>query len=180
MVEPSAASRAAESMFTEARLRARQTAPASSWHASDYLTRCSLPQLAACRSRTTGAVASHRNPPAVGRVQLPTPASAQGDMDVVMETGSSRPRKPCTWALFPGRGECLVAHDHPAVRRASRVTAGRASWPAGAIARPRPPTPGARGVIDEHLDSLGCTQHHTRAARISGRSRHGGIKRCWC
>ena len=63
----------------------------------------------------------------------------------------------------------MVAHDHPAVRRASQGGWDAASWLAAEHIAPTPTHPGARGVIDEHLDSLGLQRN------ITARCPHFGL-----
>jgi DNA-binding transcriptional LysR family regulator len=59
--------------------------------------------------------------------------------------------------LFGDEVVCLVARDHPAVRRGWD----RASWLEAEHIAPTAMHPGARGVIDDHLDSLGLARNIT-------------------
>jgi hypothetical protein len=57
---------------------------------------------------------------------------------------------------------------------------GRAGWPAEHIA-PTPTHPGARGVIDAHLDSLGLQRNITaRCAHFSADPAASWHQACWC
>ena len=71
--------------------------------------------------------------------------------------------------LFGDEVVCLVARDHPAVRRESQGGWDQASWLAAEHIAPTPTHPGARGVIDEHLDSLGLQRN------ITARCPHFGL-----
>jgi DNA-binding transcriptional LysR family regulator len=168
MLAPSASIlRAAESMFSDARgfepaARARPFAlpPAT------FLDPLFLPQLVA-QIKQQAPHCRHRDPAAVGRERLPR-ALAQGDMDVVIGNWLKPPDDLHLGRLFGDEVVCLVARDHPAVRRAARA-AGTASWLAAEHIAPTPTHPGARGVIDEHLDSLGLQRN------ITARCPHFGL-----
>jgi hypothetical protein len=67
--------------------------------------------------------------------------------------------------LFGDDVVCLVALDHPAVRRGWT----QESWLESEHIAPTPTHPGARGVIDEHLEQPGPgTQHHRALPALSG------------
>ena len=152
MLAPSASIlRAAESMFSDARgfepSSARQTFRIA---ASDFLDPLFLPQLVA--------QIKQQAPHCVIEI-LPLSAEsdyrarlAQGDMDVVIGNWLKPPDDLHLGRLFGDEVVCLVARDHPAVRR-----------------EPTPTHPGSRGVIDEHLDSLGLQRN------ITARCPHFGL-----
>ena len=169
MLAPSASIlRAAESMFSDARsfepASARQTFRIA---ASDFLDPLFLPRLVA--------QIKQQAPHCVIEI-LPLSAEsdyrtrlAQGDMDVVIGNWLKPPEDLHLGRLFGDEVVCLVAHDHPAVRRASQGGWDAASWLAAEHIAPTPTHPGARGVIDEHLDSLGLQRN------ITARCPHFGL-----
>ena len=169
MLAPSASIlRAAESMFSDARSfepgSTRQTFRIA---ASDFLDPLFLPRL----------VAQIKQQAPHGVIEiLPLSAEsdyrtrlAQGDMDVVIGNWLKPPEDLHLGRLFGDEVVCLVAHDHPAVRRASQGGWDAASWLAAEHIAPTPTHPGARGVIDEHLDSLGLQRN------ITARCPHFGL-----
>ena len=169
MLAPSASIlRAAESMFSDARgfepSSARQTFRIA---ASDFLDPLFLPQL----------VAQIKQQAPHGVIEiLPLSAEsdyrarlAQGDMDVVIGNWLKPPDDLHLGRLFGDEVVCLVARDHPAVRRSSQGGWDPASWLAAEHIAPTPTHPGARGVIDEHLDSLGLQRN------ITARCPHFGL-----
>ena len=169
MLAPSASIlRAAESMFSDARgfepSSARQTFRIA---ASDFLDPLFLPQLVA--------QIKQQAPHCVIEI-LPLSAEsdyrarlAQGDMDVVIGNWLKPPDDLHLGRLFGDEVVCLVARDHPAVRRESQGGWDTANWLAGEHIAPTPTHPGARGVIDEHLDSLGLQRN------ITARCPHFGL-----
>ena len=169
MLAPSASIlRAAESMFSDARSfepgSTRQTFRSA---ASDFLDPLFLPRLVA--------QIKQQAPHCVIEI-LPLSAEsdyrtrlAQGDMDVVIGNWLKPPEDLHLGRLFGDEVVCLVAHDHPAVRRASQGGWDAASWLAAEHIAPTPTHPGARGVIDEHLDSLGLQRN------ITARCPHFGL-----
>jgi len=94
---------------------------------------------------------------------------AQGDMDVVIGNWLKPPEDLHLGRLFGDEVVCLVAREHPAVRRDSQRGWDAASWLAAEHIAPTPTHPGARGVIDEHLDSLGLQRN------ITARCPHFGL-----
>lgn len=165
MVEPSASIlRAAEVMFSEA----RGFEPASAGNtfrvaASDYLDPAFLPQLVA----RIKAEAPHT------RVEI-LPLSAQADyqvqlaqaeVDVVVGNWLQPPQELHKGELFADEVVCLVGEGHPAVRRGWSAQ----DWLEAEHIAPTPTHPGARGVIDEHLESLGL------ARNIAARCAHFGL-----
>jgi DNA-binding transcriptional LysR family regulator len=169
MLAPSASIlRAAESLFSDARgfepATSRQTFRIA---ASDYLDPLFLPQLVAQIKQLA---------PLCPIEILPLSAEsdyrtrlAQGEVDVVIGNWLTPPGDLHMGRLFGDEVVCLVARDHPAVRRESQGGWDAASWLAGEHIAPTPTHPGARGVIDEHLDSLGLQRN------ITARCPHFGL-----
>jgi DNA-binding transcriptional LysR family regulator len=165
MVEPSASIlRAAEMLFSEARGFDPQVAAATfRVAASDYLDPWFLPQLVAqvkaqaphCRIEIHPLTAASDY-----RAQL-----AQGEVDVVVGNWLQPPSDLHQGQLFADRVVCLVANDHPAVRRGWS----QESWLEAEHIAPTPTHPGARGVIDEYLESQGL------ARNITARCPHFGL-----
>jgi DNA-binding transcriptional LysR family regulator len=165
MVEPSASIlRAAEMLFTDGRAFDPQTA-ATTFRiaASDYLDPLFLPQLVAqVKSQAPGC-----------RIEIhPLSADsdynahlAQGEVDVVIGNWLQPPDDLHQAELFTDEVVCLVSSDHPAVRRGWSVQ----DWLQAEHIAPTPTHPGARGVIDAHLDGLG----HSR--NITARCPHFGL-----
>jgi DNA-binding transcriptional LysR family regulator len=165
MIEPSASIlRAAEVLFTDARGFDPQTAGNTfRVAASDYLDPQFLPGLVAdLKSRAPGT-----------RVEIhPLSAEAnyhanlaQGDIDIVVGNWLQPPDDLHRAELFTDEVVCLVAADHPAARRGWSAE----DWLAAEHVAPTPTHPGARGVIDEHLESLGL------ARNITARCAHFGL-----
>jgi DNA-binding transcriptional LysR family regulator len=169
MLQPSSSIlRAAESMFTDARgfepATSRQTFRIA---ASDFLDPLFLPQLVAQIKQQA---------PHCPIEILPLSAESdyrarldQGEVEVVSRNGLKPPDDLHLGRLFGDEVVCLVARDHPAVRRESQGGWDAASWLAGEHIAPTPTHPGARGVIDEHLDSLGLQRN------ITARCPHFGL-----
>jgi DNA-binding transcriptional LysR family regulator len=142
MVEPSASIlRAAEVMFTEVRGFDPQTATSTfRVAASDYLDPMFLPQLVAqvkaqaprCQIEIHPLSAASNYP-----AQL-----AQGAVDVVVGNWLKPPEELHLGTLFADEVVCLVAADHPAVRRGWTAE----SWLASEHIAPTPTHPGARGL----------------------------------
>lgn len=162
MLEPSASIlRAAESLFSDA----RGFEPASAQHtfriaASDYLDPLFLPQLVAQIKQQAPYCPIEIHPLSAEsdyRTRL-----AQGEVDVVIGNWPKPPDDLHLGRLFGDEVVCLVARDHPAVRRDSSAAGwDPASWLAAEHIAPTATHPGARGVIDEHLDALGVQRNIT-------------------
>jgi hypothetical protein len=74
--------------------------------------------------------------------------------------------------LFDDEVVCLVSEEHPAVRRGWDA----AAWLAADHVAPGQTHPGAKGVIDEHLDSLGLQRNITARVRaFQPDPGHGGV-----
>lgn len=165
MIEPSASIlRAAEMLFSDARGFEPQTA-ATTFRvgAADYLDPQFLPQLVA---QVKG-----QAPHAQIEIHPLTAASdyqaqlAQGEVDVVVGNWLKPPEELHLGKLFTDEIVCLVARDHPAARRGWTVE----SWLDAEHIAPTPTHPGARGVIDDHLEGLGLHRN------ITARCPHFGL-----
>ena len=157
MIEPSARIlRAAEVLFSDARGFDPATATSTfSLAASDYMDPLFLPQL----------VAQIKNEAPLCRVDI-HPLSgesdyrtrlAQGEFDIVIGNWPAPPDDLHMARLFGDEVVCLVAKDHPATRRGWDS----ASWLAAEHIAPTPTHPGAKGVIDAHLDTLNVQRNIT-------------------
>lgn len=165
MVEPSAnILLAAELLFSDARgfdpATAGQTFRVA---ASDYLDPLFLPGLVADLKREaprTRIEIHPLSPDGHYHERL-----AGGDIDVVVGNWLQPPGDLHRAELFTDEVVCLVGQDHPAVRRGWSAE----EWLACEHVAPTPTHPGARGVIDEHLASLGL------ARNITARCAHFGL-----
>jgi DNA-binding transcriptional LysR family regulator len=155
MLEPSASIlRAAEMLFSDAKgfepATARTTFRVA---ASDYLDPVFLPHLVA-KIKSQAPLAEIEIVSLSGsadyRAQL-----AQGEVDVVIGNWSEPPEELHLGRLFGDDVVCLVSKKHPAVRRGWD----EASWLAADHIAPGATHPGAKGVIDDHLASLGLRRH---------------------
>ena len=88
---------------------------------------------------------------------------AQGQADIVIGNWAAPPDDLHMARLFGDEVVCLVAKDHPAVRRGWDA----ATWLESEHIAPTATHPGAKGVIDEHLETLGRAATSWPAARIS-------------
>jgi DNA-binding transcriptional LysR family regulator len=165
MIEPSASIlRAAEMLFSDARAFDPQTATTTfRVAASDYLDPLFLPQLV----EQIKALA----PLCQIEIHPLTAASdyharlAQGEVDVVIGNWLQAPGDLHQGKLLSDEIVCLVGLDHPAVRRGWT----QESWLEAEHVAPTPTHPGAQGVIDDHLDSLGLVRN------ITARCPHFGV-----
>ena len=160
MLEPSASIlRASSVLFSDA----RGFDPASAQvtfrlAASDYLDPLFLPQLVA-QIKTQA-------PRCLIEIQSLSAESdyrahlAQGHVDVVIGNWSGPPDDLHMGRLFGDEVVCLVAKDHPAVRR-KWDPAKPASWLESEHIAPVATYPGAKGVIDDYLVTLGLTRNIT-------------------
>jgi DNA-binding transcriptional LysR family regulator len=165
MIEPAASIlRAAEAMFSGARAFDPQTATDTfRIAASDYLDPLFLPML----------MAELKAKAPLCRVEIhPLSADsnyhghlAQGDFDLVIGNWQEPPGDLHMARLFDDEIVSLVSADHPAVRRGWDVTA----WLAAEHIAPMPTHPGARGIIDQMLDTLGLERN------IAARCAHFGL-----
>lgn len=165
MIEPSASIlRAAEVMFTGARGFDPQTCSSTfRVAASDYLDPQFLPRL----------VSQIKAQVPLCHIEIhPLSADsdyhahlANGDVDVVVGNWLKPPEDLHLGKLFADEVVCLVSNDHPAVRRGWTAE----SWLEAEHIAPTPTHPGARGVIDDHLESLGLVRN------ITARCPHFGL-----
>ena len=157
MVEPAARIlQSAEMLFSDARgfepMRAQNTFRIG---ASDYLDPLFLPQLVAqikaqaplCQVEIVALSAASDY-----RAQL-----ARAEVDVVIGNWASAPDDLHQGRLLGDEVVSLVAKDHPAVRRGWD----RAAWLEADHIAPSALHPGAKGVIDDHLGSLGLQRNIT-------------------
>jgi len=155
MVEPSASIlRAAEMLFSDARgfepATARNTFRLA---ASDYLDPLFLPQLVA-QIKSQAPFAEIEIHPLSAATDYRTQL-AQGEVDVVIGNWPHPPDDLHLGRLFGDEVVCLVAKNHPAVRRGWD----QAAWLEADHIAPGATHPGAKGVIDDHLTSLGLQRH---------------------
>jgi DNA-binding transcriptional LysR family regulator len=165
MIEPAASIlRAAEVLFTDARGFEAQSARSTfRVAASDYLDPLFLPQL----------VSQIKAQAPLCHIEIhPLSADsdyqahlAQGEVDVVIGNWPKPPEDLHMGRLFGDEVVCLVSKDHPAVRRKWDP----ATWLAAEHIAPTPTHPGAKGVIDDHLDALGLRRN------ITARCPHFGL-----
>ena len=150
MIEPSARIlRAAEVLFSDARGFDPATATSTfSLAASDYMDPLFLPQLVA-QIKNEAPLCHLDIHPLSGESDYRT-RLAQGEFDIVVGNWPAPPDDLHMARLFGDEVVCLVAKDHPALRRGWDS----ASWLAAEHIAPTPTHPGAKGVIDAHLDSL--------------------------
>lgn len=164
MIEPSGSIlREGEMLFADARgfepALARNTFRIA---ASDYLDSLFLPRLVAlikaqaphCRIEL-----SALTPDADYRAHL-----AQGEVDIVIGNWSAPPGDLHLGVLFDDEVVSMVSDQHPAVRRGWDVEA----WLGADHVAPGATHPGAKGVIEEHLQTLGLARNiTTRVAHFS-------------
>jgi DNA-binding transcriptional LysR family regulator len=96
-------------------------------------------------------------------------ALAQGDVDVVIGNWPTPPEDLHLGKLFSDQVVCLVAKAHPFVRSQQRKPLSLADWLSAEHIAPTPTHPGAKGVIDDHLESLGLRRN------ITARCPHFGL-----
>jgi DNA-binding transcriptional LysR family regulator len=157
MIEPAAdILRCAAVLFSDARSFEPATAQHSfSLAASDYLDPLFLPQLVAqIKAQAPGCLIDIHPLSAESDYRHHL---AQGEVDVVIGNWAQPPGDLHLGRLFGDEVVCLVSEQHPAVRRGWDVEA----WLAAEHIAPMPTHPGARGVIDDHLASLGLARHVT-------------------
>ena len=165
MVEPSASIlRAAEVMFSAARAFDPQTS-ATTFRvaASDFLDPLFLPQLVS--QIKAKAPLCHIEIHPLSAYSDYQGHLAQGDVDVVIGNWLKPPEDLHLGKLFEDEVVCLVSNEHPAARRGWTVE----SWLEGEHIAPTPTHPGARGVIDDFLETQGL------ARNITARCAHFGL-----
>jgi DNA-binding transcriptional LysR family regulator len=157
MIEPSASIlRAAETLFSAARGFEPQTA-ANTFRvaAADYLDPEFLPQLVA-QIKAQAPLCHIEIHPLSAAADYHTQL-AQGEVDVVIGNWLKPPEELHLGKLFADEIVCLVAKDHPAAKRGWT----REDWLESEHIAPTPTHPGARGVIDEYLESQGLHRNLT-------------------
>ena len=157
MIEPSASIlRAAGMLFSDARGFDAATAQSIfRLAASDYLDPLFLPQLVAQLKTEAPGCPIEIHPLSAEsdyRAQL-----AEGRVDLVVGNWTAPPDDLHLARLFGDEVVCLVAQNHPAVRRGWDA----ANWLAAEHIAPMATHPGAKGVIDEHLATLGLARNIT-------------------
>ncbi|SFU83775.1 transcriptional regulator, LysR family [Polaromonas sp. YR568] len=157
MIEPSASIlRAAGMLFSDARGFDPATAEITfRLAASDYMDPLFLPQLVA--QIKSQAPRCHIEIQPLSSESDYRSHLAKGDADLVIGNWSAPSDELHMARLFGDDVVCLVAKDHPAVRRGWDA----AGWLASEHIAPAAMHPGAKGVIDEHLDSLGMVRNIT-------------------
>ncbi|MHB1198609.1 MAG: LysR family transcriptional regulator [Polaromonas sp.] len=157
MLEPSASIlRAAGMLFSDARGFEPATDETTfRLAASDYLDPLFLPQLVA--QIKTQAPRSHIEIHPLSAASDYRTLLAQGQADIVIGNWAAPPDDLHMGRLFGDEVVCLVAADHPALRRGWDA----AVWLASEHIAPTAMHPGAKGVIDEHLDRLGLARNIT-------------------
>ena len=164
MIEPSASIlRGAEMLFADARgfdpASARNTFRIA---ASDYLDSLFLPRLVT-QIKELAPFCHIEIQPLSGdsdyRAHL-----AQGEVDIVIGNWTTPPGDLHLGVLFDDEVVSMVAENHPAVRRGWDS----AAWLAADHVAPGATPPGAKGVLEEHLDALGLQRNiTTRVAHFS-------------
>jgi DNA-binding transcriptional LysR family regulator len=170
LVEPAAALlRSAESLFGPQRASRSFDAATSeqrfSIAASDYLDPLFLPELVARLKQQAPGVRIDLHPLSSDfdyRKSL-----ARGELDLVIGNWLEPPGELHLGKLFTDEVVCLVGEDHPAVRNPRSWTEAR--YLAAEHVAPTAFSAGAKGVIDEHLATLGLVR------RIAVRSPHFGL-----
>lgn len=160
MIEPSASIlRASSMLFSNAKGFEPATAETTfRLAASDYLDPLFLPQLVA--QIKTQAPRCHIEIHALTAESDYRAHLAQGQVDIVIGNWAAPPDDLHMGRLFGDEVVCLVAKDHPAVRRGWSA-AHVANWLEAEHIAPMATHPGAKGVIDEHLDTLGLQRNIT-------------------
>ena len=155
MVEPAAhILRAAEALFTEARQFDPRTSTATfRIAASDYLDPLFLPGIVELLKREAPQAQVEMHPLSAEidyRRKL-----AAGDVDLVIGNWAKTPQDLHMGRLFGDEVVCLVNREHPAVRRGWDES----EWLQAEHIAPTPMHPGARGIIDQILDSQGLQRN---------------------
>ncbi len=155
MLEPSASIlRAAQMLFSDA--RGFDAATASNTFriaASDYLDPLFLPQLVT-QIKTQAPLAEIEIHPLSAAADYRTQL-ALGEVDVVIGNWPTPPQDLHLGRLFGDEVVCMVSQKHPAVRRGWD----QAAWLEAEHVAPGAHYPGSKGVIDDHLTSLGLQRH---------------------
>ena len=155
MIEPAASVlRAAQALFTEPRaFDARTSTDTFTIAASDYLDPLFLPRL----------VTDIKSEAPLARIEIHALTReadyraqlAQGEVDLVIGNWLQPPDDLHIAQLFSDEVVSLVSREHPAARSGWS----QEEWLAAEHIAPMPTYPGARGVIDQVLSSLGLTRN---------------------
>lgn len=157
MIDPAARIlQSAEMLFSDARgFEPAQAKNTFRVGASDYLDPLFLPQLVA-KIKVQAPLCHVEIAPLTAtsdyRSQL-----ARGELDVVIGNWATAPDDLHQGRLFGDEVVCLVAKNHPAVRRGWDQQA----WLQADHIAPAALHPGAKGVIDDHLGTLGLQRNIT-------------------
>lgn len=164
MIDPSATIlRGAEMLFADA----RSFEPASATHtfriaASDYLDSLFLPRLVS--QIKSLAPLCHIEILSLSRDSDYRAHLAQGEVDIVIGNWTTPPQDLHLGILFDDDVVSLVSDQHPAVRRGWS----QQDWLQAEHVAPGATHPGAKGVLEEHLDALGLQRNITaRVAHFS-------------
>ncbi len=164
MIDPSATIlRGAEMLFADA----RSFEPASATHtfriaASDYLDSLFLPRLVS--QIKSLAPLCHIEILPLSRDSDYRAHLAQGEVDIVIGNWTTPPQDLHLGILFDDDVVSLVSDQHPAVRRGWS----QQDWLQAEHVAPGATHPGAKGVLEEHLDALGLQRNITaRVAHFS-------------
>jgi DNA-binding transcriptional LysR family regulator len=165
MLEPSASIlRAAEMLFSDVRgFAPREAAVTFRVAAADYLDPRFLPAVVAqvkAQAPQCGIEIHPLAPDSDYQARL-----AAGEVDVVIGNWLQPPGDLHLGQLFTDEIACLVGRDHPAARRGWSQD----DWLQAEHVAPTPTHPGARGVIDDHLEALGLRRN------ITARCAHFGL-----
>lgn len=157
MVEPAGdILRAAETLFAEARVfQPSTTTTTFKIAASDYLDPFFLPQVVALAKLRAPHCHIEIYPLSAAfdyRSQL-----AHGGIDVVLGNWTKPPDDLHLGRLFEDEVVCLVSSKHPAIKRGWDINA----WLQADHVAPSAIYLGAKGVIDDHLESLGLARNIT-------------------
>jgi len=146
--------RTAEALFTDAhQFDARTSTLTFRIAASDYLDPLFLPRLVTDIKRQAPLI--HVEIHALTREADYRAQLAQGDIDLVIGNWLQPPEDLHLSRLFADEVVSVVSREHPAVRRGWD----EAGWLTAEHIAPTPTHPGARGIIDQILDSLGLQRN---------------------
>lgn len=165
MIEPSGdILRSAQVMFSDARgFDASSTRTTFRLASTDYLDPGFLPRL--FKSVKQQAPNCHIEAHPLTAASDYHAQLAQGEVEVVIGNWSAPAEDLHMGPLFDDEVVCLVAKDHPAVRKGWTQD----SWLASEHIAPTPTHPGAKGIIDTHLQSCGLQRN------ITARCSHFGL-----
>ena len=160
MLEPSAhILRSAGMLFSDAKGFEAATAQVTfKLAASDYLDPLFLPQLVA--QIKAQAPRCHIDIQSLSAQSDYRTHLAQGQVDIVIGNWADLPDDLHMGRLFGDEVVCMVAKDHPAVRR-KWDPENLERWLEAEHIAPTATHPGAKGVIDEHLATLGLQRNIT-------------------